>query len=75
MLDVPLDKIIIMGRSLGSGPATYLASKFHVKMLVLISAFTSIKDLVRDMLGKMGSVFVKDAFTNLERIHKVKSHT
>jgi len=35
--------IIIMGRSIGTGPATYLASKREVGLLVLISPFSSIK--------------------------------
>lgn len=75
ILEVPLENIIIMGRSLGSGPATYLASKYKVKILVLVSAFTSIKSLVKDILGGLGSVLVKDAFINVEKIKQVRSNT
>jgi dienelactone hydrolase len=35
--------IILLGRSIGSGPATYLASKHEVLSLILISPFKSIK--------------------------------
>ena len=62
-----------MGRSLGSGPATYLASRHAVGALVLISAFCSIRDAVRDKLGSLAAIFVKDAFNNLERIRRVIS--
>jgi predicted esterase len=32
VLDVPLKNIILMGRSLGSGPATYIASKYKTAL-------------------------------------------
>jgi len=38
--------IIIMGRSIGSGPATFVASKYKVGSLVLISAFTSLRAVI-----------------------------
>ena len=34
--------IIIFGRSIGSGPSTYLASKYKPGCLVLMSPFTSL---------------------------------
>lgn len=37
--------IVLMGRSLGTGAATYLASKFDVHALVLISPYTSLPDI------------------------------
>ena len=37
------ENILIMGRSLGSGPATYLARSKNAGCLILISAFTSIR--------------------------------
>lgn len=45
-LKIPPENIIIMGRSIGSGPATYVASKYKVGSLVLISAFTSLRAVV-----------------------------
>lgn len=35
--------ILVFGRSIGSGPATYIASKFQPACLVLMSPFTSLK--------------------------------
>jgi esterase/lipase len=46
--------IIIFGRSMGSGPATYLASKINAYSLFLMSPFTSIKDVARNILGWIG---------------------
>ena len=37
------ENIIIMGRSIGSGPATELASLFNPSSLILMSAFTSLR--------------------------------
>ena len=45
--------IILFGRSMGSGPATYLASQKKPAALLLMSAYTSIKDVARSMLGWM----------------------
>lgn len=44
--------IIIFGRSIGSGPASWLASRKNIGALVLMSAFTSIRAVVRDLAGK-----------------------
>jgi alpha/beta superfamily hydrolase len=41
-------KIILVGISLGSAPAAYLAHKHPVRSLVLQGAFTSIKDVAAD---------------------------
>jgi hypothetical protein len=37
------ENIILFGRSLGSGPASYLASKFSPKLLILMSPFSIIQ--------------------------------
>lgn len=75
VLEVPYNNIMIMGRSLGGGAATYLASRYRVRLLILISAFGSLKEVVKDNFGKFGSMFVKEGFDNANRIKEVKSHT
>lgn len=64
-----------MGRSLGTGSATYLAARYKVGMLVLISPFTSIKAIVKDSFGTFGAIWVKDAFVNIKEIKHVTSTT
>ena len=61
--------IILFGRSMGSGPATYLASQKICKYLLLFSPYTSIKEVSKDHVGLL-SVFVKDRFKNIEHIEK-----
>ena len=46
--------IIVCGRSIGSGPACYLASRYQPSCLILISPHTSIRGIVRDRF--LGSV-------------------
>ncbi len=41
------DEIILYGRSLGSGPASYLSTIVDAKMLVLVTPFYSIPDVVK----------------------------
>ena len=48
VLDVsktPEEDIMVMGRSLGSGPATHLAAKYNPGHLLLMSPYTSIKSV------------------------------
>ena len=66
-------RIFIAGRSIGTGPATYLASKHKVAGLFLISPFTNIKEVVKDYAGSIIEYLVKERFNNIERIVKVKS--
>lgn len=69
------NKLIIMGRSLGSGIASYIADHYPVASLVLISPFTSIKDVAKNMFGVIGSALVKQRFNNLERIKTIRCPT
>jgi pimeloyl-ACP methyl ester carboxylesterase len=57
--------ILLMGRSMGSGPATHLASiNQKIACLILLSPFTSLKDAVKSLLGKLPSLLVRDRFLN-----------
>ena len=63
--------IIVMGRSLGSGPATYIAETCSCYCLVLVSPFISIKDVVRENLTMAISWLVKKTFNNLKSMQNV----
>ena len=63
--------IIIFGRSIGTGPAIYVASSRNPGMLVLMSAFTCIKDVVR-YNACFFSMFIADRLRNIDHISKVK---
>jgi hypothetical protein len=70
--------IILMGRCIGSGPATYLAKAHNVMALILISPLKSIKEAIKTLFPKLniGEVIqsiVKERFNNMENISKVTS--
>ena len=72
-LGIKQENIILFGRSLGSGPATYLASKFKPYGLILMSGYTSIKQAAKDLT--MFGFVVSDRFNNVKQIDKVSSPT
>lgn len=69
-----LDDIVVLGRSLGSGPATYLASNLKVAGLVLMSPYTSIRNVAFSKVGFL-SYLLSDQFNNLEKIRNVTCPT
>ena len=55
-LQIPADRIVILGRSIGTGPACYLAAELTKRgkppaALVLHSPYTSIRDLTTDLVA------------------------
>jgi len=62
--------IIICGRSIGTGPATYLASKRKPGALILISPIKSLRETVKNLIGPL-QYLVRDRFDNYERIKDV----
>lgn len=61
------ENIIIWGRSIGGGVATYLAEAHEVRLLVIESSFTS----AFKVLTKI-TLFPFDRFNNLERMKNIK---
>lgn len=69
-LNVPLNRVIVMGRSIGGGPAIHLASRYACAGLVTLSAFCSIRGVVATIAGWGGwfpSMFENE--TNIRRVH------
>ena len=66
--------IIVLGRSLGSGPATHIASKFEPGGLILMSPYTSIKNVATNKVGFL-SFLLAEQFNNLARMDKVTCPT
>jgi abhydrolase domain-containing protein 17 len=60
--------VLLFGRSMGSGPATYLASKYCPGALILMSPYTSIRNVVRSKVGWALSLMVAEHFDNLKLI-------
>jgi fermentation-respiration switch protein FrsA (DUF1100 family) len=69
----PPDKIIIYGRSIGTGVAIELASKHSCRGLVLEAPYTSLKRLANEKIPFFRpSWYMRFHFDNLSKINKVK---
>lgn len=64
------ENIFVLGRSLGSGPATYLAAHRPVGLLILFSPYKSIQDVAVDHAWFFGRL-VGQCFRNEEHIGRV----
>lgn len=72
------ERIVFFGRSIGTGPAVALASQLKCGGLVLVSPFTSVKDMVRHHAGAVLSFLtteLSNMFPNLERMASVTCPT
>ena len=57
--------IIIFGRSMGSGPACWLAGQFNPGALCVMSGYTSVKRIASDHVGGFLGFFVAERFDNI----------
>lgn len=73
-LKLDVNHLFIIGRSIGTGPASWLATQGS-GALILLSAYTSIRKVVRGVFGRLLQYFVKDQFKNIEYMSKVKCPT
>jgi pimeloyl-ACP methyl ester carboxylesterase len=69
------EDIILFGRSMGSGPACHLASRSNVAALMIMSGYTSIKEVARHKVGRFLASFVKERFENLKILPRVMCPT
>lgn len=67
-------KIVVMGRSLGTGIATYLASKREVKGVILITPYDSILSIARKQYPYFPiSLLLKHSFESAKNLLHVKA--
>jgi fermentation-respiration switch protein FrsA (DUF1100 family) len=60
---------------MGSGPSTHIASVKNPAALVLMSPFTSLRDVVKTLVSKVIAYLVKDRFRNIDKIGNVTCPT
>ena len=65
------ENIVLFGRSIGTGPATWLASQKKIGALLLMSGYTSIRAVARSIAGNVLMYFIKDRFRNIDWIKNV----
>ncbi len=73
-LGYPPHRMVIFGRSLGGGVATYLAAREPAAGLVLESTFTSVQDVARRTHGA-GAAALVSGFPSLERMPEIQMPT
>ena len=72
---IPHSSIILFGRSIGSGPASLLASLRAPSALLLMSPFMSIRDIVREKAGNMLQYIINDRFRNIDVMPQIQCPT
>ena len=62
--------ILLFGRSMGSGPTSYLSSKRKPYALILMSPYTSIQNAAKSILGWISFLgfIVHEKFRNIDEI-------
>jgi esterase/lipase len=75
VVSIPHESVIVFGRSIGSGPACWIASKLNPCALVLMSAYTSIRAVVRSVAGRLSAYLVKERFRNIDLMPQVQCPT
>jgi abhydrolase domain-containing protein 17 len=75
VLKFSTDDIFAFGRSIGSGPSTWLARFKGLGCLFLMSAYTSIRSVVKNIAGKLAQYLVAERFRNIDNIPYVNCPT
>lgn len=68
---VTLGRLVLVGRSLGTGVAVELALRTPPSLLILVSPYTSFTDLGRSLVGPLAPLVVPDRFDNLGKIARL----
>ncbi|QFU25233.1 lysophospholipase [Shewanella eurypsychrophilus] len=70
------ESVFVIGRSLGSGVASYIASERPLKKLVLVTPFDSIQSIAQKQFPFYPmSILLKDKFNSVERAGNIYSDT
>jgi len=72
VLNWPLDSILILGRSIGCGPAISLAVRYQVSGVIVVSPMLSVKEVCRDAIGPL-AYMVDERFPNKDRVPLIRS--
>ncbi len=65
---VPSDRVVLVGRSLGTGVAVEMARRGRGRTLVLISAYTSMVEMGRSVAGFLAPMAIADRFDNAAKV-------
>lgn len=65
--------VIVVGNSIGSGPATEMALRHDVAALMLVSGFSSLPDVVGEAMPIVPRWLVDDRFDNADKLARVRA--
>lgn len=65
--------IVVVGNSIGSGPATEIAARHDVGALVLISGLSDLPGVVRSRMPFVPAALVRDRFDNAAKLARVNA--
>jgi dienelactone hydrolase len=74
-LNIEYEQVILFGRSVGSGPTVWLASRYPVGGLILVAAFASVSHVVNSLVGGFLANAIKDRLPNISLIGNVSCPT
>ena len=74
-MDIEEKDIIVFGRSMGGGPAAWLAGTFKPRALGLMSAYTSVCRVARDHVGWFPTLFLSERFDNINQVARARCPT
>jgi pimeloyl-ACP methyl ester carboxylesterase len=69
------DQIIVFGRSMGSGVACALARQRKIRGLILFSAYKSVEQAAKAIVGGFFGALVKERFSNIKAIESITCPT
>ena len=69
----PEDRLVIVGRSLGTGVAAEMAVRHPARLVLLISPYTSVAAMGRFVVGPLAPLVVRDRFDTLSRVSRIRS--
>lgn len=75
VVKVEYPRIVILGRSLGCGPALHLASQYPIGGLILVNAFTSLRAAAKGLVGDFVGWIFPNSFKNERFISNVSCAT
>ena len=70
---VELRNIVVIGNSIGSGPATEMALRHDVAALILVSGFSDLPSVVKSQVPIVPRWLVRDRFDNAAKLARVKA--
>ena len=65
---VPRDQTVAIGNSLGSGPATQIATEEHLAGLIIVSGYTSLPAVAADAVRLPVAALIRDRYDNAAKL-------